>query len=202
MTNQTTFKRTLKTATLTAIMGAAILGLASHPASAFPSSGTAHIVLADATPLSLSEMENLRGGFADPSGLIYQFAVDVKTLLNGSEVFSRSIVVAPSNGQLQATTASNLAPNNSAGGLSISMLGNGAGIIVTDANGNSTTALSQTANGTPASIILNTGSGRNLTQSVNISLTLQNMTSIMNFLHTATQGAAMAQHSSIRALGF
>ena len=125
-------------------------------------------------------------------------------LLNGNEVFTRSLVVAPSvgNGQLQATATTNLLPNNIPTALSVNMLGNGTGVVVTDASGHNTTVLSQTANGAPASIILNTGNDRNVTQSVNVNLTLQNMAAIMSFIHTTTQGAAMGQHAAIRSLGF
>jgi hypothetical protein len=72
------------------------------------------IVVADATPLTLEEMQDIRGGFMDPTGLIYNFAVNVQTAINGAEIFSRSITVSPSGigGQWTATASANLFPQS------------------------------------------------------------------------------------------
>ena len=200
-----------KIAALKMVVGVVALCAMSPAAQANPLAGNSlvqpeadYVGVAEATPLSLGEMENMRGGFADPSGLVYRFAVNVQTLLNGIEVFTHSLVVAPSvsTGQLQATATTNFSPSNTPSGLNINMIGNGIGVVVTDSSGRSTTAMNQTANGAPASIIMNTGNDRNITQSVNVNLTLQNMTSIMNFIHTTSQVGAMTQHSALRSLGF
>ena len=86
-------------------------GYAALPSPRIP--GMDYIALADAVPLSSDEMGNLRGGFIDPTGLIYNFAVNVQTALNGAEVFTRSLNISPSgpNGQMQATSTSSLLPN-------------------------------------------------------------------------------------------
>jgi hypothetical protein len=161
------------------------------------------LILADAAPLSLDDMDGLRGGFSDPSGMIFNFAVDVQTALNGTQVFSRSLVVSPgAGGQLQATNTGGLLPSNLPTNITFTALSNGTGVTATDANGTTTTILNQTAAGAPASIIMNTASNRTVTQSVTVSLTLQNLGPLMNFLHTASPGAALAQSAGGRALGF
>jgi hypothetical protein len=161
------------------------------------------IVLAEATPLSSEEMQDLRGGFIDPTGMIYNFSVNVKTALDGSEVFTRSLNVSPSGpgGQFQATTNANLMPQNFPSNVSVSMIGNGNGVAVTDAAGQRTTILNETASGAPASIILNTHDDRNIAQTVNLTLTLKNMASSMNLSRAANQ-SSMVQRFSGHGLGF
>ncbi len=157
-------------------------------------------------PLSSSDMDSLRGGFADPRGLFYNFAVNVQTQVNGATIFSRALTVMPSaaTGQLEATANMDLMPQNLPSGLGLSMVGNGNGVLITNPNGSHTTVLNQTAGGAPASIIMNTMNGQNIKQTVTVGLTLHNMATIMNFVHNASiaQVGALAQHSSIRNLGF
>jgi hypothetical protein len=161
------------------------------------------IVVADATPLTLEEMQNIRGGFMDPTGLIYNFAVNVQTAINGAEIFSRSITVSPSGlgGQLAATASSNLFPQNLPSNFSVSMIGNGNGIVVNNTANGTTTALNQTASGVPASIVLNTSNNSNIAQTVSLALTLKNLSSVMNLAHL-TIPPALAQNGALRGLGF
>ena len=178
-------------------------GYAALPSPRIP--GMDYIALADAVPLSSDEMGNLRGGFIDPTGLIYNFAVNVQTALNGAEVFTRSLNISPSgpNGQMQATSTSSLLPKNIPSGFNVGVIGNGTGVTVSNTSGNVATFLNQTAAGAPASIIISTGSGLNAAQSVNATLTLRNISSIARFVHSmAPQTAAMAQHTALRSLGF
>ena len=159
------------------------------------------MIVADAAPLSSDDMNTVRGGFADPSGMIWRFSVNVQTQLNGSTVFERSLVVAPSStGQLQASANNNVITQNIPASFSVNVIGSGNGVTVTNAAG-TTTILSQTASGVPSSIIFNSASDRNVSQSVNLSLTLQNTAAITSNIRNANQSAAMAQHSAIRGLG-
>jgi hypothetical protein len=161
------------------------------------------LMVADAAPLSADQMDQARGGFADPSGLIYRFSVDVQTALNGSEVFTRSLTVMPGiNGQFQATTSANVIGANIPAGLNVAMIGNGSGVRVTDAAGNVTTVFNQTAAGVPSSIILNNANNRTISQTVNLNLVLPNLSTIMNFVHASLPSAAMAQQNAVRGLGF
>lgn len=162
------------------------------------------VAMTDAMPLSSDEMSDLRGGFVDPTGLIYNFSVNVQTALNGADVFTRSINLSSGpNGQLQASSVSNLVPGNVPTGLNVGVIGNGSGVSVTNATGGITTILNQTATGAPASIIVSTGSNLNVTQTVSATLTLQNLATITNFLHTTVgQTATMAQHTALRSIGF
>ncbi|MDR3424178.1 MAG: hypothetical protein P4M13_03745 [Alphaproteobacteria bacterium] len=195
--------------TLTAIFAATVLMCAAAPAfgeearDLMPLPDSGRIVLADATPLTSAEMQDIRGGFSDPSGLIYNFSVNVQTDVQGATVFTRSISLSPSGsgGQFQAVANASLLPQNFPSNLSISMIGNGTGVTISNASGQNITILNQAANGAPASIILNTSSNANIGQSVNVGLTLQNMTTVMNFVHTTTQ-AALAQVSGLHSLGF
>ena len=109
----------------------------------FPSIGQATLgdelamekfVVADAPALSTHEMGELRGGFMDPTGLLYNFTVNVQTALNGAQIFTRSIVVAPDlNGQLQATATANLIAQNIPSNLLVNLIGNGQGVNITNA---------------------------------------------------------------------
>jgi hypothetical protein len=161
------------------------------------------LILADATPLSLSEMQSIRGGFIDPTGLIYNFAVNVRTALNGAEIFTRSIIVAPAggSGHLEATTNANVLPQNVPNTLNVSMIGKGKGVSIVDSDGNRTTVLNQTANGSPASIVVNTSNNRNIAQSVDVTLTLRGLSSIAGYIKASAQTAIM-QHMNMRSLGF
>jgi hypothetical protein len=159
------------------------------------------IVVADAAPLSTDEMNTVRGGFADPTGMIRLFFVNVKTQLNGSTVFERSLVVAPSStGQLQASANNDMITQNVPASFTVNMLGNGNGVSVTNAAG-TTTILNQTTSGAPSSIIFNSASDRNVAQSVNLSLILQNTAAMTSNIRNANQAAAMAQHSAVRGIG-
>jgi hypothetical protein len=159
--------------------------------------------MADATPLSADQMGQTRGGFADPGGLIYNFAVDVQTAVNGAEVFSRSLSVSPGiNGQLQATSSGGLVPQNLPTGMNISVIGNNAGLKIANSAGQvTTTIMNQTAAGVPSSIIINTGNNQMITQTVGLNLTLPNMATIMSYVHASIPPAALIQQSNLRSIG-
>jgi len=163
------------------------------------------VVLRGAQPLSEEEMQTLRGGFIDPTGLIYRFAVNVRTALNGSEIFTRSLVLASTGtrGNLQASSSANVETQNIPSSATVTMVNNsGGGVVITDSNGNKATVLNQTSNGTPSSIILNTTSGANISQTVNMTLTLKNLSSSVSALaHTIAQTPSL-QVNHRHSLGF
>lgn len=161
------------------------------------------IVLAEALPLRESEMKNIRGGFMDPTGLIYNFAVNVRTALEGVEVFTRSLMLSPSgaNGHLQAVGHSSVFPTGIPEGLNLRLMGGGAGLSVTDASGKHTTVLNQTAAGVPTSIVLNTRNDVNLAQSVDMTLTLSSLHGLASRINASVR-AGLFQRTSIRPLGY
>ena len=179
------------------------LALATPKALPLPKPSTERILLADANPLSSVEMNELRGGFIDPTGLIINFAVNVQTDLNGAQIFTKSFTITPSgpNGALQGVGNTNLISKNAPGNLNVGLIGNGTGILITNPNGQMTTVLNQTAAGTPSSIVMNTANNTNIAQSVAVSLALKNLSSVSNYVHTVTQ-SALAQRTALRSLGF
>jgi hypothetical protein len=157
------------------------------------------VVLSEATQLTPAEMQELRGGFVDTTGMIYSFAVDVRTAIGGAEVFSRSLTVSPTGpgGEFRATNISNIAsvlPDN----LTAEIVNNGAGLLLFDANGNSTLVLSQTETGVPTSIILNSGSDKDIRHTVQMSLQLNGALANAN----AARAAAAVARSNMHHLGF
>lgn len=160
------------------------------------------LMIAEATPLTPEEMQDLRAGFIDPTGLIYNFAVNVRTALNGADVFTRYITVSPSiGGSLQATTATALAAASIPEGLSVNIIGGGKGIFVVDANGDQSLILNQTPGGAPTSTVLNTISNSSIRQSVDMALTLNQLTPVMALARTPI-AAALEQSMALRSLGF
>lgn len=136
------------------------------------------LLMADASPLSSAQMDETRGGFMDPSGLFVSFAVDVRTLVDGSVAFVRSLVLAPdAAGTLHATITAETMPQNLPGQMTITQVSGGKGVIIADDQGR-TTALNQTPQGLFANIIMNTASNRNVTQNMDISIVLKNMHSL------------------------
>ena len=144
------------------------------------------LYLFHATPLAAKDMDEMRGGFIDPSGLLLRFAVDVRTLVDGSVAFIRSLVIQPDqSGQLQATGNTQLLTQNLPSGATASLIDNGKGIIITDPKGQ-TTVINQTTQGAFTNIILNAASDRAVTQNMNVDIVLRNMQSAMGVVSTAT----------------
>ncbi len=159
------------------------------------------LVIAEAAPLAPEEMQDLRAGFIDPTGLIYNFAVNVETALNGVDVFTRYITVSPSiNGHLQATTATALTAANIPAGLGVTIIDGGKGISIVDANGNQALIFNQTPSGAPTSTVLNTISNSSIKQSVDMALTLNQLSPVMALARTPI-AAALEQSMALRSLG-
>jgi hypothetical protein len=143
--------------------------------------------------LAKSDMAKLRGGFFDGAGLIYRFAVNVRTIFGGAQVYMRSLVVEQQNGKLQTTTNTNaLDTQNLPEGTQATVINGGGGVVVMDGKGGQTTILNENGNGTPTSIINNTASNVNVSQTVNLDLTLQNMGPFMQQLNIAQENAALS----------
>jgi len=162
------------------------------------------ITFAEAEPLSHEEMQGLRGGFIDPTGIFYNFAVNVRTSLEGIEIFSRNIFVSAAEstgGRLHGTSTASLSTEDLSNALAVSMLDRGSGITVRDTKGNTAMILNETSRGVPSSIIMNTTSDLNIAQSVGLTLTLKDQSSL-TALSQATVRAALAQRSALHMLGF
>jgi hypothetical protein len=160
------------------------------------------IVLAEADVLPASEMEETRGGFRDPSGFIYRFAVDVRTHVNGAVSYARSLVLEPgANGQLHATSTAQIqeAPNLPVGTIA-KIIENGKGIEVNDSSGK-TTVLNQTQSGSIASVITNTANNRVISQTMDINIILKNIPNLIANGRNLGNVSAFAQGIRGRAMG-
>ena len=186
------------------LIGSLLFCALAAPAFGGVISGDRVVMLYGEKPMSLSEMSETRGGFVDVSGLIRDFTVNVHTALNGAMIFSRSLVVAPSpeTGQFAASATSNVISQNVPTDVIVSEINKGAGVTIIDPAGQQTTILNQTDAGAPASVVMNTASQQNITQTVDVVLTLKNMATVMNYVHNSTQSAAMVQNNAMRSLRF
>lgn len=165
----------------------------------------APFMVAEAEQLPDAVMNEMRAGFIDPSGMIYRFAVDVRTEMDGALAFVRSIVLqADPQGQLQATNTMQLLSQNLPAGAVANVLNNGGGLAITDKNGN-TTLLNQTPTGALANVIINTADNRNITQTMNIDIVLNHVQTIAgaaNAGHIPPALAGLAQGAHMHKLGF
>ena len=144
------------------------------------------IQIADAQPISNDEMGELRAGFIDPTGLLFRFAVDVKSQIDGALMFVRSLVLETgARGHYTATASSQVMPENLPAGTTASVIDKGAGVVVSSDQGK-TTLLNQPSSTSFASVIVNQADNRVVSQTVNIDLVLQNVQ------------ASMAQMSAIK----
>lgn len=168
--------------------------------------GIAHIMpssddvvqLAEAQIVPLTEMDTMRAGFIDPTGLIFRFAVDIRSRIDGALLFARSIVLqrhqnndalqavnntVPSSKELHITSnTQQLVEQNIPEGNMAKVLGNGAGIVLSDAKGGQTAILNQVSSGAFSSVITNTADYRAISQTLNIDIVLQNIQTSMGSL--------------------
>jgi hypothetical protein len=161
------------------------------------------IVMADAEVLDASDMEETRGGFIDPTGLIFRFAVDVRTRVDGIVSYARSLVLQPGlSGHLQATTSAQIqqAPNLPSGTIA-NIINEGKGIVVDDDNGK-TTILNQTDTGAFANVIMNAANNRVVSQTMDINIVLKNLPNLHS--HHGGRGgfSPLDQSMSTRSMRF
>lgn len=161
------------------------------------------IVIADAEVLHTTDMEDLRGGWIDPTGLIYRFAVDVHTHVDGIVSYARSLVLqAGIDGHLQATSSTQLqeAPNLPTGTIA-NIIDEGKGLVVSDDSG-TTTILNQTQSGALANVIMNSANNRVVSQTMDISIVLNNLPN----LHAHSSGlrsfSPLSESISMRSMRF
>ncbi|MDD5586460.1 MAG: hypothetical protein PHY92_05835 [Alphaproteobacteria bacterium] len=160
------------------------------------------IIMADAEVLYASDMEETRGGFIDPTGLIFRFAVDVRTRIDGIVSYARSLVLEPGiGGHLQASSTTKIqeAPNLPVGTIA-SIIENGNGIVVDD-NSGKTTVLNQTPTGSIASVITNTADNRVVSQTMDINIILNNIPNLRSHGHGSGGFSAFSQGIRSRAMG-
>ncbi len=178
-------------------------GIASPavPADSLPKPCADCIVISEAKQLALEEMQEVRGGFIDQTGLIYNFAVNVRTALNGAEVFTRTLTVSPAlDKHLQATTATSLLTENIPKDLSVNIVGEGKGLSVANAEGGHALILNQTPKGLPISAVLNTLSNSDINQTISLTLKLNQIPPLINIL-SSSLGTALEQNTALHTLG-
>lgn len=157
--------------TLRTALALAMLAAYSVPANAMDASDS--ISLAGATHISDQEMSTMRAGFFDPTGLIFSFAVDVQTQIDGALKFIRSIVMKTNpTGQMTASSTASIQTNTLPTASVATVVDNGRGVTVSDSKG-TTTVLNQTDTGTLASVVVNTADNRQISQQIDINLVLK-----------------------------
>lgn len=162
--------------------------------------------IADAQIVPDSEMGELRAGFMDPSGFLLKFAVDVKSQIDGALTFVRSLVLQHDhNGHLQASTSTELLSQNLPEGTTANVIDNGKGIVISNGSGQ-TTILNQTSSGALTNMIVNTANNVDVSQTMNIDLVLQNVSSIVGQLSALKNinapAGIMNQASQMHRIGF
>ena len=164
------------------------------------------LIMADAGIVSAQDMGEMRGGFIDASGFIYKFAVDVKSHIDGALMFVRSLVLETGhNGHgFQVASTSQVMTENLPQGATADVLKNGAGVVVSSDEGK-TTMINQPSSGIFSSVILNAADNRNISQTVNIDLVLQNVNNSLgqlSALRTMNAPASLFQSARMHSVGF
>lgn len=189
---------------LTSLVMSAFLFMPGHSSHASPTQDYMEddeIFIDDSKAMHSSEMEEARGGFIDPSGLIYRFAVDVRSQVDGIVSYRRSLVVEPSaGGQLQATSSVQIqeAPSLPPGTIA-NIIENGKGVVVDSQNGK-TTILNQTQSGAFANVIMNTADNRVISQKLDINVMLKSLPQILDRYGVSAGRSTLMQSISARTL--
>ena len=165
------------------------------------------VQLAEARIVSDAELGVMRAGFIDPTGMIYRFAVDVESQIDGALTFVRSLVLQPdgANGQMAATTSSQLVAGALPEGTTAQVVNGGEGVLMTSQDGRYTALFNRGSSGNIANVIFNTADNRNISQTVNIDIALQNVSAVMgqlSALGNVNAAANMYQSSRMHTLGF
>jgi hypothetical protein len=181
--------------------------------------------LVGAIEVADADMGQVRGGFFDPTGLIFRFAVDIKSQIDGALMFVRSLVLqhtdtihdsvqqsvqaslpkseAPDSG-LVASSSSEVIQQNIPQGTEVKVMENGSGLVISNSQGQ-TTLINQTAEGAFSNVIMNTADNRIITQTMNVDLVLQNMTNVINSvadIRNRMAPAGLSQISHMHTIGF
>ena len=132
-----------------------------------------------------NEMSDLRGGFA-VQGIDINFGAVITTYVNGVPVLSTNLTWTDVGAMVDQTigdAGENIADMTPAqrAALGIGDLGGAGGVVIADASG--VTALIQNvANGSLQNIVINGATGRDISQNVDVTLTLPGFETIQNSL--------------------
>jgi len=165
---------------LVLITSAASVAL-SAPAYADESWGEGVEVLQDA------EMQDLRGGLA-VGGITFDFGAVVTTLVNGMPVVTTQLTITDA-GTIVDQTIANVGENiqdmteDQRNALGLGGLDNAAGVVIQDESG-VTALVHNVTNGALQNIIVNTATGRDLAQNIDVTLDLPGFEAIQNSLTT------------------
>lgn len=163
-----------------------------------------HIIMAEASVVSSQDMGEMRAGFMDASGLMFKFAVDIKAQVDGALMFVRSLVLETvKSGGFHVASSSQVMPENLPTGTSVDVVNNGAGVVVSGDEGK-TTMLNQPSNGVFSNVILNAANNRDIAQTMNIDLIVQDVKN--NFgqfsaLKNMNLPSSLFQSSNLRSIG-
>ena len=176
----------------------------AHAKTIKDSLGSNKIHLAGAERVAKKDLAEMRAGFINPAGFIFKFAVDIKSQIDGTLAFVRSLVVqADVNGSFQTTDTTHIVEQPLPTGTTATVLEGGTGVVVSNGEGQQTTIINQAADNF-TSVILNTIDNQNISQTVNIDIVLQNLAPIMNQLtnlKNALAPAGLGQSAHMHAIG-
>ncbi|MDX9690330.1 MAG: hypothetical protein RBT70_07715 [Alphaproteobacteria bacterium] len=180
--------------------------------------------LAGAIEVADADMGDVRGGFIDPTGMIFRFAVDIKSQIDGALMFVRSLVLqhtdsihdsvqqavneslpkSQGNSGFVASSSSEVIQENIPHGTEVKVMENGSGLVISNSQGQ-TTFINQTSAGAFSNVIMNTADNRIITQTMNIDLVLQNMTNVINNvadIRSRLAPAGLGQIAHMHTIGF
>lgn len=180
--------------------------------------------LAGAIEVADADMGDVRGGFIDPTGMIFRFAVDIKSQIDGALMFVRSLVLqhtdtiheavqqsvhaslpkSEGSSGLVASSSSEVIQENIPQGTDVKVMENGSGLVISNSQGQ-TTLINQTEAGAFSNVIMNTADNRIITQTMNIDLVLQNMTNVINSvadIRSRMAPAGLGQIAHMHTIGF
>jgi hypothetical protein len=163
------------------------------------------ILVAEADVVSNGEMAEMRAGFIDPSGLLFRFAVDVKSQIDGALMFVRSLVLeTTSPGHYTASANNQVINENLPVGTTAAVIDNGAGVVVSSEKG-TTTLMNQPSSSSFASVVVNQASDVVVSQTMNIDLVIQNVQASMRQLtdlKSFNAPAGLNQSAHMHTIGF
>lgn len=165
---------------LALLAGAALLALSSPAYAVTADWGDGVEVMAD------EEMQGLRGGIAIAPGIDVNFAAVITTSVNGVPALTTQLTWTDVGAFVEQTVGSvgqqidQLTPEQQHA-LGVDGLANGNGVVIADANG-VTALVHNVTEGALQNIIINNATGRDLSQSVDVTLTLPGFETMQNSL--------------------
>lgn len=143
--------------------------------------GAAHAQQAASQPLSMDELEGLRGGYVTVDGVTFDFGANVRTYVSGELALETRLGMTPDGLTTEVTQS---------GQPGVTYLPGGAGLEIRDATG-VTTVSNGLLSGQLRSVITNTGNDRDVRQNVDVQLTLPGFDMIQRNIDVARLASSL-----------